>query len=400
MLVTIGIATDGRPVISREGAGRGLTRVRNVAIGLGFHWQRTIECDFPGEIRRNPDPDSPYTLLNTLPLETYLECVVGSEMNPSAPPEFLRAHAIISRSWAAGKILHRHPAEPPAATSVANGSHRVIIGWEDTSDHHGFHLCADDHCQRYQGVQPLSPEAREAIRATAGIVLTGPSGKIVDARFSKCCGGTTELFSTCWQDERRDTPAPECLESFDDPWCDLSGLTPEDRDSLLRTILKDYDRTTGGGYRWQTDISARELRDRLRERHGIDIGEITAIEPLRRGMSGRISLLRLRGTTATLDLGKELYIRRLLSPDCLYSSAFEATLIGDPTTDASIGNHLTFRLRGKGWGHGVGLCQTGAAHMAVCGRSHTSILRFYYPNSTLTHLDTLTDSSFVLPISE
>ncbi|MDE6235648.1 MAG: SpoIID/LytB domain-containing protein [Muribaculaceae bacterium] len=391
MLVTIGIATDGRPVISRDGAGRGLTRVRNVAIGLGFHWQRTIECDFPGEIRRNPDPDSPYTLLNTLPLETYLECVVGSEMNPSAPPEFLRAHAIISRSWAAGKIQHRHPGTSGEANTiaadcasdcdckdmVATDGHRVIIGWEDTSDHEGFHLCGDDHCQRYQGVQPLSAEARDAIRATAGLVLTGPSGQIVDARFSKCCGGRTELFSTCWQ---AGTGA-ECLESFEDPWCDLSSFSAESRERLLSSILKDYDRGTEGGYRWETVICGDELRERLRQRHGVDIGEITDLEPLHRGPSGRIFLLRLHGSRGILDIGKELYIRRLLSADCLYSSAFEV--------EKEEGPRSGFRLRGQGWGHGVGLCQTGAARMAAAGHGFMEILRFYYPGTEICSLDAL-----------
>ncbi len=372
--ITVGIATSGEPDITAN-AESGLTQVRNVVIGLGFHWQRPIACEFPGLIRPNPDRISPFSILNTLPLETYLECVVGSEMNPDAPIEFLRAHAIISRSWAAGKILKRHPEahESFKAEPLTEDSGLSLIGWEDTGDHTGFHVCADDHCQRYQGLQPLSAKARDAIRSTAGMVLTGPSGNIVDARFSKCCGGRTEIFSTCWQDKDE-----ECLESFPDPWCDLSGLSLTEREGLLKTILKDYDRSTGGGYRWEAVISADDVSRNLKEKFGIEIGRIKNIRPIRRGPSGRIYLLEIEGGLQRLRLGKELYIRRALSDTHLFSSAFEIEKDSD--------HPLIFRLSGRGWGHGVGLCQIGAAHMAAAGYSHREILQFYYPNAQLSPL--------------
>lgn len=377
--ITVGIATDGVPVISPAEA-PGLTRVENVAIGLGFHWQRNISCEFPGEIHLNPDATSQYSLLNTLPLETYLECVVGSEMNPDAPIEFLRAHAIISRSWVAGKILGSHnenrvsfrpiPSSENAENENSGKPVITLIGWEDTGDHKGFHVCSDDHCQRYQGLQPLSDKAREAIRSTQGLVLATPDGRIVDARFSKCCGGKTEIFSTCWQDKEE-----ECLESFEDPWCDLTDLSAIERDSLLKTVLKDYDLTTEGGYTWQTNVTADAIARYLREKFSISIGEIQAIRPVRRGPSGRIRLLEIEGKDAVLRLGKELFIRRVLAHSHLYSSAFDIEKLNS--------HPLAFRLKGHGWGHGVGLCQIGAAHMAAAGHSHRDILQFYYPGSRI-----------------
>ena len=368
--IKVGIKTAGSPLLKQY---MNYTLVSNMLIGDGFHWQRTIEARLPGELREyTPSSKSPVseadrniTLINILPLETYLECVVGSEMNPEAPVEFLKAHAVISRSWALGKVLNTHPCDNSGYKNTSD----CLTGWDDTAGHHGCDVCSDDHCQRYQGLQPIAPIALQAIRDTAGQVLTAHDGSLVDARFSKCCGGRTEVFETCWQNR-----SENCLESFNDPWCDLSTLPAEQRRQLLSSILKDYDMATEGyGYRWQTEVSKTMIKENLSRCFGRDIGEITSLEPLHRGPSGRIDLLRIHGTNSTLDLGKELWIRRLLSPTHLYSSAFNIKDCGD-----------TLLLNGRGWGHGVGLCQIGAANMALHGYNYREILSFYYPGSNLT----------------
>lgn len=349
--------------------GHDLWLVENLLIGKQFHWQKEQAAVFKG--RMETDPASG-TLINKLPLDDYLYSVVGSEMNPKAPLEFLRAHAIVSRSWAVGKILKSHPSDDSGKIHTDD----LIIDWQDTADHEGYDVCSDDHCQRYQGVQPISEKGLEAIKSTDSLVLVGPSGTIVDARFSKCCGGHTELFSSCWQNEER-----ECLESFDDPWCNYSSLTEKERRSLLNLTLKEYDRPTGTGFEWTARITANEIRENLISKFGRDIGEIISLQPLQTGASGRIVKLRLIGSEGNIVIGKELAIRRLLSASHLYSSAFTISQDAD-----------TFTLQGRGWGHGVGMCQTGAARMAAEGRSAQEILAFYYPGSRIVNLAELNNN--------
>lgn len=373
LLIKVGIKTDGKPVIIRYGD---YTLLKNMLIGDGFHWQQSIEVKLPGEVRF-PDglnegsgplvsTDSRnVSLINILPLEQYLECVVGSEMNTNAPQEFLKAHAVISRSWALGKIFGLHKCDKVGKKDTDN----TLIGWDDTSQHSGFHVCSDDHCQRYQGLQPIPSASRKAILETAGEILKATDGQLVDARFSKCCGGKTEIFPTCWQSLNE-----QCLESFIDPWCDISDLSPMVRRTLLNNVLKDYDASTENyGYRWQVVISKEDIEHNLFQKFGRNVGKVLAVVPKHRGLSGRIDLLRVVGSETTLDIGKELWIRRLLSPSHLYSSAFEVTDRGDDIV-----------LTGKGWGHGVGLCQIGASHMAFQGKDYREILSFYYPGSSLS----------------
>lgn len=366
--IKVGIKTKGAPRIEPRKDG---VLLRNMLIGDGFHWETPIEAILPGEVEpvascgETPVADGNVTLINTLPIETYLECVVGSEMNPEAPIEFLKAHAVISRSWVLEKIVGAH-AYPEDGRENSNN---CVIGWEDNCVHNGFHVCSDDHCQRYQGRQSISPSALNAIRETAGEILCSPEGKIVDARFSKCCGGRTEIFSTCWQNVD-----VECLESFDDPWCDLSDLGEKQKIELLSTVLKDYDlKTEGYGFRWNAKVSKEHIRENLKRLFNREIGEIKAVDALHRGASGRIDRLRLQGSEGKIEIGKELWIRRLLSDSHLYSSAFDIVDMGDDII-----------LSGKGWGHGVGLCQIGAANMAFHGHTYREILSFYYPASILT----------------
>lgn len=373
--IKVGIKTFGEPKVIRH---NDYTLVENMLIGDGFHWQTVINAKLPGEItllkntsnqeENFPGADKNISLINILSLEKYLECVVGSEMNPKAPLEFLKAHAVISRSWALGKMTRLHDSDN---SGMINESHS-LIGWDNTIDHSGFHVCSDDHCQRYQGLQSISPLALKAIHETEEEVLISSDGKLLDSRFSKCCGGMTELFSTCWQNLEM-----PCLKSFSDTWCNLSALSAHTKRTLLSAVLKDYDLATDNyGFSWNVEISKEEVKNNLKNRFGRNIGNILSLKPLHRGASGRIDLMRIQGTEDYLDLGKELWIRRLLSPSHLYSSAFDIKDKGN-----------SFLLSGKGWGHGVGLCQIGAANMALKGYAYKEILSFYYPDSRLGKWD-------------
>ena len=238
-----------------------------------------------------------------------------------------------------------------------------IVKWFDHEDHKRFDVCADDHCQRYQGLtMAVGENVRKAIDSTWGEVLTF-DGKLCDTRFSKCCGGVTEQFSTCWEDV--DYPY---LTRVEDPWCNTSD------EEVLSQVLNDYDLETKDFYRWTAEYDRKELAALISERAGRDIGQLLSLEPLERGVSGRIKLLRIRGSKCTLDIGNELIIRRYLSTSHLKSSAFDVEM----TPDRVI-------LHGSGWGHGVGLCQIGAANMARHGHGYAEILQHYYPGSILTH---------------
>ena len=267
--VKVGIKTDGQPRLHQKG---GYTILENMLIGDGFHWQKVITALLPGEVKpltRNltSEGDKNVTLINTLPLETYLECVVGSEMNPSAPIEFLKAHAIISRNWVIGKVLKLHQNSREDSLNTQD----ILIGWDDTAGHSGFDVCSDDHCQRYQGLQEISEEALRAIRETADEILLDCNGKIIDTRFSKCCGGITEIFSTCWQPVEI-----KGLESFKDPWCDLSALDPLSKRGLLSSILKNYDLATEGyGFRWRKEVSKSDIRENLKKFFNRDVGRLS-----------------------------------------------------------------------------------------------------------------------------
>ena len=329
-----------------------------VTIGKGFHWERQEKQVFAGALKLITDGRT-ITAVNSIGLEDYLLSVISSEMNAASPKEFLKAHAVISRSWAVRKIRSRGSAGHVRKAEAAPGE---IIRWYDADGHEGFDVCADDHCQRYQGLsRAVGRRIKEAIDETWGEILVF-DGQVCDTRFSKCCGGRTEEFSTCWADE--DYPY---LVSKEDPYCDTGD------EALLPIILNDYDRQTKSYYRWHVEYDAEELSEIVREKSGIDFGTITDLIPLERGASGRICRLLIAGTAHQAVIGKELEIRRVLSRTHLYSSAFEVS------RDAG-----RFILDGKGWGHGVGLCQIGAAVMASEGADYKTILDFYYPGSFIT----------------
>jgi SpoIID/LytB domain protein len=328
----------------------------DVMIGIGFHWERQERQVFRGTLRIIKRAGG-LTVINDLPLEDYVTSVVSSEMSASCPIELLKAHAVISRSWL--KANARIVLPPPPAP-------HEIIRWYGREAHPDFEVCADDHCQRYQGItKSFSYSASEATRATAGEFLTY-DGSICDARFAKSCGGTTDVYSTAWDD--RDVPYLQSI--YDAPNDSANPYCNTTDEQLLARILPGFDQETRDFYRWQVEYTARELGELIQSRLGLDLGPVVDLEPLARGPSGRIFRLKIVGERDYVVVGKELEIRRALSRSHLYSSAFEVHR-----------QNGRFILQGSGWGHGVGLCQIGAAVMANEGRGYREILGHYYPGT-------------------
>ncbi|MBO4429776.1 MAG: SpoIID/LytB domain-containing protein [Bacteroidaceae bacterium] len=332
--------------------------LKDVVIGIGFHWERKEDQTFCGALLLKMEEEQ-VRAINVVPVETYLTSVISSEMSANASLELLKAHAVISRSWLMNILDHLTSHLLPLTSHLSPDS---IIRWYDNEAHTGFDVCADDHCQRYQGITRQSnPQVVEAIEATRGQVLTY-EGKICDARFSKCCGGMTEVFESCWENIRH-----PYLVAKPDPYCN----TKDQR--ILSQVLNNYDQETVDFYRWTVSYTTDELSELIRKKSGIDFGRILDLVPMERGASGRIITLKIVGEKRTVTVGKELEIRKWLSESHLYSSAFEV----EKTADG-------FTLHGKGWGHGVGLCQIGAAVMGDQGIPYTEILSFYYPHAELT----------------
>lgn len=338
-----------------------------VTIGIGFHWERTQDQTFAGSLKIIVE-DGKLTAVNVVGVEDYLVSVISSEMKASASLELLKAHAVISRSWVISQIEHRKTGGAATMAETVKERDGEIIRWWDHDDHKRFDVCADDHCQRYQGLtQALGDNVRTAVAQTWGQTLKY-AGTICDARFSKCCGGVMERFSTCWEDKDYPylQPLPDSPAEGGRCFCDT------DDETVLSQILNDYDLETKDFYRWEARYTRSGLSELVRRRSGIDFGEIRGLEPLERGESGRISRLRIVGSARTAVVGKELMIRRILSETHLKSSAFDIEWQGDALT-----------LHGRGWGHGVGLCQIGAAVMAHQGYTYTQILNHYYPGATI-----------------
>ena len=342
--------------------------LHGVTIGVGFHWERKEDQKFAGALKIIVEKDR-LTAVNVVGIEDYLLSVISSEMSASASEEFLKAHAVISRSWVMAQIAasrcERHHDVPqwicdvPALVShvdtMLNGEkteddkrYREYVKWYDHEDHHSFDVCADDHCQRYQGLTRATGETvRKVIDSTWGEVLYH-GDELCDARFSKCCGGMMEEFSTCWED--KDVPYLQALP--DAPGHDAGGKCFCDtvEKEILGQVLNNYDQETTDFYHWQEVYDKDALSELIERRSGIRIGSLISMEALERGASGRIMKLRITGADSVLVVGKELEIRRILSESHLKSSAFDVTFEGDKVV-----------LEGKGWGHGVGLCQIGAA---------------------------------------
>jgi SpoIID/LytB domain protein len=353
--------------------------IEDVTIGIGFHWERQERQAFRGALR--VVEDSGLTAINDVSVDDYVASVISSEMSASCPLELLKAHAVISRSW----LLH--PRSRPESRGPGNAEIRTsgeVVRWYGRETHRLFDVCADDHCQRYQGItKAFTPAAARATAETAGEALVH-AGAVADARFYKCCGGMTEAYRGAWDD--RDVPylvplydglppappfeAEAWIQSDPPAYCNT-----RDRE-LLAQLLPGFDQETRDFYRWTVTLTGEEVRGFVRDKIRIDIGDVTDLQPLARGASGRITRLRLVGERESLVVGKELEIRRALSPSHLYSSAFVV----------SRGAAGRFVLRGAGWGHGVGLCQIGAAVMAAQGQGYRTILAHYYPGTTLAAL--------------
>ena len=379
----------------------------DVTIGIDFHWERNETQTFKGCLEVMKAKNGELTAVNVLDIEDYLQSVISSEMSATSHMELLKAHAVISRSWALCKI--QRSLQGSAFACQESESKRIC--WYGSEPHEGFDVCADDHCQRYQGLRAKDHKnAIKAVQETKGLILAYKENptpnsslltpnsdyEICDARFYKCCGGVTEEFETCWEDThfdylvrvedndaryslrsstRRQTQRPmnltteegakEWIMSSPEAFCNTNDK------KILSQVLNDYDQETIDFYRWKVVYSQDELTA-LVARHAPQLGKIIDLIPLKRGVSGRIYELKIVGENESIMIGKELEIRKWLSNSHLYSSAFVVEKEGD-----------TFTLYGAGWGHGVGLCQIGAAVMAEKGYTSKEILAHYYPNTIL-----------------
>lgn len=367
----------------------------DVTIGINFHWERQETQSFIGTLKLVVY-EGKITAINILPAEDYLTSVISSEMNATSSLEFLKAHAVVSRSWLLAQIEKRK------AMSKKQGdffsfvkTDTEYIRWYDREDHTIFDVCADDHCQRYQGITKATNQSvAEAVKATRGQVMMYKNS-ICDARFSKCCGGITEEFDTCWEnkkypyltavrDDKNDAAIPDLtIEEEADKWIRSTpdGFCNTHDKHILSQILNNYDQETTNFYRWKVRYTQEELAELIRTNTKCDYGQIIDLIPVERGKSGRISKLKIVGTLKTLIIGKELEIRRTLSDTHLFSSAFVVDK-GPQQDDVP----AWFELTGAGWGHGVGLCQIGAAVMGEKGYNYNDILLHYYKDADIRKL--------------
>ena len=340
--------------------------IEDVVIGVNFHWERKETQTFQGKLHLIVDADH-ICAINELPVESYLVSVISSEMSATSSLELLKAHAVISRSWLLAQIEKRKRlSETGEGFFSFVKQDDELIRWYDREEHTIFDVCADDHCQRYQGItRATNKHVEEAIRLTRGRILMS-QGEICDARFSKCCGGQTEEYQYCWED----TPKPY-LVSVEDSFCDTHDK------AIISQVLNDYDQETVDFHDWTVEYSQKEIAALIAEKTKMDFGNIIDLVPVERGKSGRIWKLKIVGSKRTFTIGKELEIRRSLSKTHLLSSNFEVEKVGDGSCPSA------FILHGNGWGHGVGLCQIGAAVMGEQGYRYDEILLHYYKNAEI-----------------
>lgn len=363
-----------------------------VTIGVNFHWERKENQSFRGSLRVIVEGDK-LTAVNILPIEEYLLSVISSEMSATASLELLKAHAVISRSWLLSQIEKNKELTASAAEyKPCTLTDTELVRWFDREDHVNFDVCADDHCQRYQGITRESTQkVRDAIQATWGEVLMH-NGKLCDARFSKSCGGVFEEFEYCWEPTHHDYLVAKHDGADADNFPDLtveenarewilgspeSFCNTTDK-NILSQVLNSYDQETVDFYRWKVEYTQEELSELIKNRSGVDYGDIIDLVPVARGTSGRLYRMKIVGSKKTMIIGKELEIRRTLSPSHLYSSAFVVEKEGEKN-----GLPQKFILRGAGWGHGVGLCQIGAAVMGEKGYGYKEILKHYFIGASI-----------------
>lgn len=368
--------------------------LEDVTIGVNFHWERKEAQTFLGKLRFIVE-DNNICAINELPVETYLTSVISSEMSATSSLELLKAHAVISRSWLLAQMEQRKAENNNVEKQPSFfKTDEEIVRWYDREDHKRFDVCADDHCQRYQGItKAANKHVVEAIQQTAGEILTS-HGEICDSRYSKCCGGAVEEFQYCWENIKKPylqalpdtlpdtTPLPDLTDeavarqwilSSPDAFCNTTDQ------KVLSQVLNDFDQETTDFYRWSQTYSQTEVKQLLEEKLEVQFGDIIDLVPLSRGKSGRIYRLKIVGKERTLIIGKELEIRRALSKSHLYSSAFIVE-----KADIKDGVPQKFIIKGAGWGHGVGLCQIGAAMMGKQGYRYEEILLHYYKGAEIT----------------
>lgn len=372
--------------------------LKDVIIGINFHWERKENQRFRGALKFIVEGDK-LTAINIIDVEDYLTSVISSEMSATASPELLKAHAVISRSWLLAQLkVESAPLQAPLKSAGSKVNYQLsilnyqLIKWYDREAHTHFNVCADDHCQRYQGITRTStPQAIEAVSATRGQVLISEE-KICDTRFSKCCGGAFEEFQNCWEnikhpylvkqrDSKTETALPDLrIEAEAEKWIRTppTAFCNTTDKNVLNQVLNNYDQETTDFYRWKIFYTQKELSTLIQKRSGIDFGTITDLIPIERGTSGRLVQLKIIGSKQTFIIGKELEIRRTLSSSHLYSSAFVID-----KEDVKNGIPERFILTGAGWGHGVGLCQIGAAVMGEQGYAYNEILGHYYQNAAI-----------------
>lgn len=366
--------------------------IHDVTIGIGFHWERKEDQVFKGGIKFILE-NKKVTVINRLSVEDYLTSVISSEMSATSSLELLKAHAVISRSWLLAQIEKNEELKSRSISYVSlTDTEDERVKWYDREDHENFDVCADDHCQRYQGITRASTKlVEQAILETFGEILAY-NHKICDARFSKCCGGMMEVFENVWEpvnhpylnklvdndkvsagyalDLEREASARAWILGKPEAFCN----TQEKK--ILSQVLNDYDQETNDFFRWEVRYTQQEVSALIPKRIGIDVGIVQDFIPVERGASGRLVRLKIVGSKKTMTIGKELEIRKALSESHLYSSAivFEKEVV-DGTTN--------FILKGAGWGHGVGLCQIGAAVMGDKGYSYNQILNHYFKGALL-----------------
>ncbi len=352
--------------------------LHDVTIGIGFHWERRESQRFRGALTLLPDEANPGHIIavNSIGLEEYLKSVISSEMSATASRSLLMAHAVVSRSWLTRQLLDRgkHTCTEKGGwkhTTLPDGREvDELVKWYDREDHTQFDVCADDHCQRYQGItRQTRREVAQAVEETRGEMLTY-LGDVCDARFSKCCGGISERFENCWEDDPKEYLTHVADHDGGSVFCDTSD--PD----ILSQVLNDYDRENSDFFKWEVRYTAARLSELLKCRSGIDFGEIKSLTPLETTHAGHIVRLLIEGSRHTAVVGKELEIRRWLSESHLRSSIFKVER----------DNEGNFILKGRGWGHGVGMCQIGAAVMGNKGYDYRSILHHYFPKAEIATL--------------
>ncbi len=386
------VESENEILLSGESEESASFTLHAVTIGINFHWQRKEDQLFKGKLKLIIEEDK-IVAVNIISIENYLLSVISSEMSATSSLELLKAHAVVSRSWLLAQMeKSKVIGESSKKYEACIITDSEIVRWYDREDHKKFDVCADDHCQRYQGISRAStPIVNQVIRETFGEVLNYEDN-ICDSRYYKCCGGITELFENVWEPENHpyiqkvidndvnpegynlnlenEENAVKWISGNPDSYCNTSDK------KILKEILNDYDQETNDFYRWKVTYTQQELSELVKSRTGIDFGTITDLIPLERGVSGRIMRLKIEGTKKTMIIGKELEIRKALSKTHLYSSCFFV----QKTEDIS---EVVFILKGAGWGHGVGLCQIGAAVMGSKGYSYRQILGHYFKNALL-----------------